>query len=355
MRVAACDPAAFVPLRSLVAGPFHDLGQLSSIERFMRTVVLHDEIVMEIEPTWYDPENDVEFTEEEKAAGGRIVMTAIGPSVSGYDFFTDSTGPQRPMPEIELSPALLDAASQHAQACEGNVYFGAAVRYIKRLIAIVEGGGSVLLSGDFGKQVITAAERYPEDLFIQLDLDWQNFAQEIKQNGLNLLVPPVLGIVLTRCARRDAIPAVTRDLRDEWSVARGRVWALLDALRTCRTLGEALEIRREISEASLLFSPNPTEMDTRPVRVFWEIVAAALAGGATGQLSGGRPVIGAATNVVGQLARSLPALGHEFGRAIFGRGAFDLARRVRRAAAQVEFDALPRLLGDAENRKLGLK
>jgi len=37
-----------------------------------------------------------------------------------------------------------------------------------------------------------------------------------------------------------------------------------------------------------------------------------------------------------------------------GGGAFKLAWPVRRAAADVELDALPRLLGDAENRKLGL-
>jgi hypothetical protein len=355
VRVAICDSDAFYPLRNLVAGPFYDLKTLSAIERFVRTVVLHDEIVMEIAPLWYDPENDSEFTEEEKQAGGRVVITAFGPVLDGYDFFTDYTGPARPVPEIELSPALLAAASKYANAGEGNVYFNAAIEFLKRLLEVVEKGGSVLLCGDFGQQVVSAAERYPEDLFRQLDSDWQDFAREVEHHGLDLLVPPVLGIVLTRCARRDAIPTVIRDLRDEWGGARQKVWQLLDSLRASRTLNEALEIRRELSEASRLFSPKPAETHTRPGRVLWEILSAAGAGAATGKLAGGSPLIGAATGVIGQAARSLPTFALDFGRAVFGRGAFDLARRVRGAATDVEFDALPRLLSEGENRKLGFR
>jgi hypothetical protein len=351
-RVAACDPDAFYPLRSLVAGPFHDLDDLAAIERLVRTVVLHDEIVMEITPLWYTEENDPEFTDDEIQAGGRTVITGFGPVLTGYDFFTDYTGHARPVPDVELSPALLEAAARHANAGVGNVFFEAAVEHLKRLLGIVRGGGSLLLCDEFGQQVLTAATRYPESLFQHLDQDWRLFALEVERDGLDLLVPPVLGIILTRCARRDAIPGVIRDLRDEWRGARKSVWNLLDALRASHTLSEALEIQRELSEASRLFSPNSTEVDTRPIRVLWEVLAAAAAGGATGLLSGGSPSIGAATNVVGQLARALPGYAHEFGSAIFGRGAFDLARRVRRESAQVELGALDRLLTSAETPRL---
>jgi len=352
VRVAACDPDAFYPLRSLVAGPFDNLDELLAIERLVRTVVLHDDIVMELTPEPYEPEADVEFTEEEKQAGGRAVITAIGPVLTGYDFFTERSGPQ-PVPEIELSPALLQVASRFANASEGNVYFKAHVDFLKRVLGIVERGGSVQLCSDFGQEAIATTRRYPEELFRQLDTDWQDYARQAQQDGLGLLIPPVLGIVLTRCARRDAIPTVIRELRDEWSSARGKVWGLLDALRRCRTLGEASEIRKEITEASKLFSPNVSEVDTKPVRVFWEILTAAAAGAGTAQLSGGNPLIGAATNTIAQVARSLPAFAREFGSTLFGRGAFDLARRVRRGIVQVEFDALPRLLSDAERLKLG--
>lgn len=353
MRIAACDPDAFYPLRSLVAGPFDNLEELSAIERFVRTVVLHDEIIMEFTPWPYQPELDEGFTEEEKEAGGRSVITGVGPVLTGYDFFTERTGPQS-VPEIELSPALIDAAARFANAGEGNVYFKAHVDYLKRLLGVVVDGGSILICSGFGQQVVTTAQQYPTDLFQELDRDWQRYAEEIAHEGLGLLVPPVLGIVLTRCARRDAIPTVIRDLRDEWAPARRRVWDLLDCLRASRTLGEALRIREELSAASRLFSPVATDADTHPIRVFWELLTAAVAGATIAELSGGNPSVGAATNTVGQIARTLPALAREFGPAIFGRGAFDLARKIRRGTAQVEFGALSRLLSDTERQKLGL-
>ena len=55
MSTAVCDPKAFYPLRSLVAGPLVDLNELPDIERFVRAVVLHDEISMEMDPWPYDP------------------------------------------------------------------------------------------------------------------------------------------------------------------------------------------------------------------------------------------------------------------------------------------------------------
>ena len=126
MRVAACDPSAFYPLRSLVAGPFRNLDDLPAIERFIRTVVLRDEIVMEVAPLPYDPENDAGFTEDEGASGGRLVITAFGPVLDGYDFFSSRYGPEKPTPKIELAPDLVLEASRYANAGEGNVYFEAA-------------------------------------------------------------------------------------------------------------------------------------------------------------------------------------------------------------------------------------
>jgi len=354
MSIAACDPDAFHPLRALVSGPFVTLDELTAIERFIRTVVLHDEIFMELTPWPYQPEVDFEFTEEEKQRGGRMVITAIGPVLTGYDFFTDLRGPQ-PVPEIELSAALVEIASQHANAGEGNVYFKSHIEYLKRMLGVVERGGSALLCGEFGQQALTAALRYPELLFQQLDEEWQRYARRITEDGLGLRIPPVLGIVLTRCGRRDAIPAVIRDLRDEWYGTRKKVWDLLDALRVCRKLEEALEIQNELAEASRLFSPERTELDTDPIRVLWEILASGVAGASVAALSGGKPAIGAVAGTLTQAARNLPAFTHKFGAMLFGRGAFDLARRVRREVSKIELDALPRLLTKAERKRLGFR
>jgi hypothetical protein len=218
MSIAACDPEAFYPLRSLVKGPFENLDDLPAIERFVRTVVLHDEIYMEGGLLAFDPEAEVELSEEEKQAGGRSVIVALRPTLDGYDFFTDTTGPPLPVPEVELSQALIETAAQSSNAGEGNVYFKAHVDYLKRLIGLVEQGGSLLLCDEFGQEVLETAQRYPEGLFRQLDHDWQNYAQQVQQDGSRFLVPPVLGIVLTRAARREAIPTVIRDLREEWRV-----------------------------------------------------------------------------------------------------------------------------------------
>jgi hypothetical protein len=353
MSIAVCDPDAFYPLRSLVKGPFDNIEDLPAIERFVRTVVLHDELVMEADPLSYDPEADEEFSEEEKRAGGRSIIVAFLPVLNGYDFFSDPLAKQ-PVPDIQLSPALLEIAATFANAGEGNVYFRAHVEHLKRLLGVVEQGGSVLLSSEYGQGIVDTAQRFPEDLFRQLDGDWQRYAREAEQDGLDFLVPPVLAIILTRCARRDAIPNVIRDLRDEWADARRKVWGLLDNLRRSRTLREGLEIRKELSEAARLFSPDVKEGYTQPIRVLWEVLAAAGAGAVTAQLSGGKPALGATTGAVAQVARSLPIL-HEFGPALFGRGALDLARRVRKELGRVDLGALPALLSDAERRNLGLR
>ena len=355
VKIAICDTEAFYPLLDLVRGPFTKLERLPAIERFVRTVVLHDEIEMQITPDPYDPEVDFPFTEEERKAGGRLVITGMAPMLTDFAFF----GERRqlaPTPDFDLSPSLIEIASRFANAGPagpGNVYFKAHVDFLQRVLSLIKrGGGSVLLCGDFGQQVTETAQQYPESLFSKLDEDWQSFAKQIQAERLGLQVPPVLGIVLTRCSRRDAIPTVIKDLRDEWSDARRKVWLLIDALSSCRTVGEAREISRELSDASLLFSPNKNEIDSRPVRMLWELIASIGAGAFTAKISGADPVLGVAIGGVTQAARVAPGFLHEFGRTVFGRGAFDLANKVRKETAKVEFDALPQLLSDAEIRSL---
>lgn len=78
MRVAICDAEAFYPLRDLVAGPFNDLSDLLEVERFIRTVVLHDEITMVLEPMPHNPEEEEEEpTVEELRDGGRLVIVCV--------------------------------------------------------------------------------------------------------------------------------------------------------------------------------------------------------------------------------------------------------------------------------------
>jgi hypothetical protein len=349
VHTAMCDPEAFYPLRSLVSGPLETLDELPEIERFIRTVVLHDEMVMELTPSAYDPETDFEFTKEERLAGGRNVIVAMGPTLKGYDFFEPDRNLQ--VPEIELSPALVQVASKYANATEGNVYFEAHIEHMKRVFGNVERGGSVLMCSKFGQEAIATTTKYPEQLFQYLDEEWRKFARAAQEDGLGLLVPPILGIVLRRCSSRQEIPSIIQEIRDEWAAPRRKVWACISALRFSENVKEAETIRRELSEASRLFAPSEIKPGSPPIRIFWEIVAATVAGAAIGQFDKGTPVVGALT---GAILRSMPELGREFGRTLFGRGAFDLANTIRREAGRVEYNELSRLLTTEEKRRLGL-
>ncbi len=355
MSRAVCDPEAFYPLRSLVVGPLTNLGELDKVERLVRTVVLHDEISMELEPSPYDQEADMEFTEEEKRAGGRNVILAFGPMLTDYDFFTEKiSGKKLETPEIVLSPTLIDIAEKHSNAAGENVYYKAHIDYLKRIVSIIRKGGSALLAGDFGSDAIDASSKYPEKLFENLDKDWQHFAREANDGKLGFMIPPVISIILSRCARRDAIPTIIKDLRDEWVDARAKMWALLNGLKTVQSIAEMRKIRKELSTVTRLMSPSHDGLDTRPARVLWDLVVGSGSGMAVAQLSGIDPVVGGITGAITSATRSVPTLLNELGPALFGRGAFDLAKRVRRQLLKVEYDALTRILSDAEKRNLGL-
>lgn len=356
MSKVVCDPEAFYPLRNLVAGPLTDLRELADVERFVRAVVLHDEISMELEPCPYDSCSELEFTEEEQGNGMRNVIVALGPVLTGYDFFTKKRGIDKPTTQDKtLSPSLMSVAREFSNADEGNVYYRTHVNYLERIVSIIREGGSALLNGEFGNAAFEASSAYPETFFENLDRDWQQFARDAEAGELGLVIPPVLSIVLTRCARRDAIPTILKDLRDEWANARAKVWTLLSQLKTVKTISQKKDIQQELQEASRLMAIGQHEIDTKPVRVLWDLVAGSVAGAATAMLSGGNPAIGAAVGVLGMASRSVAPLVSELGPALFGRGAFDLARRVRRDVMYAEHDSLARLLTDVEKSKLGLR
>lgn len=355
MSIAVCDPVAFYPLRSLVSGPLTDLGELTEVERFVRTVVLHDEISMESEPFSYDPDSDYEVPDEAWHDGMRNVIVAVGPVLTGYDFFTSPRiGGKPETPEIALSPSLIAEARKFANAEEGNVYYEAHIEYLQRVVNLLQNGGSALVAGKFGSAAIGASTRFPAELFQNLDQGWQQFAKEVDAGELGFMVPPVLSIVLSRCARRDAIPTVIKDLRDEWATPRRKVWGQVNRLKDVHTIAETIEIRRELEEASRLLSPTQHEIDTRPVRVLWDLVAGGLAGAAIAHISGGHPAVGAAVGALGKASGSAASYIYEMGPALFGRGAFDFARRVRQETRRVEPGALARLLTDTEKDRLGL-
>jgi hypothetical protein len=373
--IGAFDAPAFHCIENLVCGPLKNLNDLVAAEAFIRLAVLHDEIHLHNLP-------GPRFRTPQCAD----ILQTIDPNyrdVSLYDYYGTALGRTRP----PLSPSLMNYAVEWSDGIRANIFrhlddmdaplddadipfwtgldprtpyaledadkmpaFCAGM--VQELMWTIRDGGSALLETTFGAGLLKVAENRPEALFSSLDQSWSSYAQQIERDGLGFLVPPMLAIVLTRCARREAIPVVIRDLRLEWAEARRKVWALLEALRICRTLKEAIEIRSELASASELMSQQETELDTRPVRILWEIVASSAAGAAIAGLSGARPAIGAAAGAATQAARNIPSFTHEFGRMLFGRGAFDLARRIRRELSKVELEALPGLLSGPEKEAL---
>ena len=120
----------------------------------------------------------------------------------------------------------------------------------------------------------------------------------------------------------------------------------IDALNDARTLKEVEDLVRELEEASELFSRRQTEYDTQPMRVFWNIAAATGAAVSTG--------VPAGAAVVGAGARSLPKMLQDIGPALFGRGAFDLAKRVRREVSKIDPNVLKRFLSASEQKSFGM-
>lgn len=348
-KTAVCDAEAFYPLRSLVEGPFTTLDDLGHIERFVRSVILHDRTKMELAPMPYDEESEF----ERRKSGERMVIVAFGPALDGYSFFDRERLPDRP--DIPLNPDLLSVAEQFAQASGTNVFYEAHVQMLQRVIGAVHAGGSALLCSEFAQKSLAIVEQYPNGLFNKLDQDWQNFATEAQRDGLGLRVPPFLGLVLSRCAKREAIPLVISDLREEFGSARRKMWRTLDQLREARTVAEARELKRELESAKQLFVPEKTELETRPLRVLWEMLAGSASGALVAAITGGNPSVGAAAGAAIQAAaKSLPSMIQDIGPALFSRGAFDLANKVRSELSYVELDPLKRILSQTERAKMKL-
>jgi len=354
MSVALCNPDAFYPLRTLVDGPLTDPADLPKIERFVRSLVLHDEMKMIMEPS-PDMDEEHEWMPEEIAAGGRIVLVGVGPAIAEYEgrnlleYLPEDETPRN----IDISNELLQLAETHARRGDGPC-FDAHLNVIRVLVHTVETGGSIVCENSFADDVITVASEIPENLLTQLDAEWAEMVRSISNGDIGLVVPPFLAILLNRCARRDAILDVLQDMKNEFSASRERLWSLIRALRGAGTIAEANEIRRDLQRAAELMNPNREWPPLCPVRALWKIGTAAVAGAVVGAM-GGSPFVGAAAAVVNQAANVIGNVVLEF-RVLFRRGAFDLARRLNRDLREIPRmpELLRPILTQEEQSKLGL-
>ncbi len=357
MSKAVFDQEAFYPFRALIHGGVTGAEQLRQIERFLRAIVLHDEMSMVGEPMTRIAGDDDEWTEEEVRAGGRNVIVGFAPILDGYKGVLNN---ERRITDEAVDPStrLSELAREFSGAGPEDPYYRAHLGYLRVLTGVLKDGGSVVCEGVVGKEAFEERANPPDVVFETLDRGWAEYAHSAR-DGFGFVLPPVLAIALTRAARRENLLGIIRDLRDEWSEPRRRLWELIAAARNAPTMREAHDAQRELAEAQRLFDPTQREPSFAPIRLIWDVFATGVATAATTGMAGVPPAAALAAGVVaagGIAIQKVTQEAPEAGRYWLRQGAFDLARRVRQELLQVE--AIPVLLArhlrDDEKRQLGL-
>ena len=113
-HIAVFDPEAFYPFRNLVEGQLTDWNDLEAIERFIRAIVLHDEMCMVLSPTPYDPIAEKELKRDYPYQRNRIV--ALGPIVNNYEGLISEQRDLKPTTFPDPSSTLCNVASEYSNA-----------------------------------------------------------------------------------------------------------------------------------------------------------------------------------------------------------------------------------------------
>jgi hypothetical protein len=378
MSLAFCDPDAFYPLRDLVKGPFRDLSQLQDVERMVRAVLLHDNLYMEPAPIVYDEEAEAEARREHiqtftvrtkhpthipsselRVTGIEIpprhVILGLAPHTGDYLVFNNNIKiPGDALARLTLKKELIDHAAKHSNAGPGNIYYENHLNFLKQMMYVELSGGSAVVSSDFGVGGITIAQRFPAELFSTLNTEWQTYAKAINERGIGFLVPPFLGIVLKRCRNREEIPLRLKELRDEWAESRQKLWSIIKAYQNSKTSVEMAELERELTAATKYFAPSAeVDFNSRAIRIVWEILAGGIIGAATGTATGST-LVGAVSGMITADGKYISENLREVGNCLLGRGALDLANKVRLDVKEFDLQGLSRILSDSEKQNLGI-
>jgi hypothetical protein len=380
-RTAVFDIGGHHGLSVLIDGPIRKLEDLNAIEEALRAIVLHDEAIFlpvpvaasdvpikgqgTLDPAARDrrtpirtpmtcvevSSTSVTFELKENLPPGEWSCTAISLDEM-YGLFTPRSRLDV-APDVQLTDALQELVENWSNAKLGSPNYEVHLNFLKTIFWVVQNGGSAVCKLSFARAAIDTASSFPDRLFRDLDRDWKEFGERIQNAELGPAIPPVMAIVLSRSASRDKIPTIVRDLRDEWATARSKVWSLMDQLKTARTVSQARDNLRELAEASKYFSKFRQESSTHPLQILWELFVGGVGGAFIGSLAGHSPEISAATGVVGQAIRTVQKDAN-VGSILFGRGAFDLARRVRREVDRIDFEGIRSILNDSERKVLGM-
>jgi hypothetical protein len=368
----------FHAIQTLVRGPIKNSEDLIAIEEALRALVLHDDAIfvpMPMAANEFSGKGGKTAKPRRPPRTGRISRSATiatsSPKVLALKFtksmplgkwaitsvspadllglFTSALD-QRTPPKIALSEPLQKLAATYSKAQSGNPNYEIHLEFLRLIFWTVQNGGSAVCKTDFARAAIDKASEFPELLFKRLDADWREFGHSIDNADIGPWIPPVTAIVASRSANREKIPAIIRDLRDEWATARMKVWGLVDELKSTRRVSQAEAVLRELNEASKYFSVFQQDNSTRPLQILWEFFLAGFGGAAIGRLAGS-PAVGTVTALVGQTIRTVQRSA-DFASILLGRGAFDLARRVRRETTRIDLGALDAMLSKSEKKAL---
>jgi hypothetical protein len=374
------DMGGFHAVETLVRGPIMKSEDLIAIEEALRALVLHDDAIfvpMPIAANEFSGKSNKTAKPSRPPRIGRISRSAIvatsSPKVLTLKFaksmppgkwaitsvspadllglFTSALDQPDP-PKIVLSEQLQKLAATYSNAQSGHPNYAIHLEFLRLIFWTVQNGGSAVCKTKFARAAIDKASEFPELLFKRLDADWREFGLSIDNADIGPWIPPVTAIVASRSANREKIPAIIRDLRDEWAMARAKVWGLVDELKSARGVSQAEAVLRELTEASKYFSMFQQDSSTRPLQILWEFFLAGFGGAAIGSLAGS-PAAGTVTALVGQTIRTVQKSA-DLASILLGRGAFDLARRVRRETARIDLGALHAMLTKSEKKALNL-
>jgi hypothetical protein len=336
LSVALFDSVTFHAFRRFIEGPIRGVEDLQIAERLVRAIVLHDEAILE-EPPLQRPDGPDEESEELARLNGGLVITAFSAHIEPR---FDGLLLSHAAPHVELAgpaPWMHERARACSGAGPGDAFYNSHLSYCRTVAGVLDRDGSVVYESGYA-ELDGVGTPSAADVLPGLDAQWRDLIRSVER-GVGLDLPPLLAVVMSRAQHRDAIVGVIRDLRDEWASPRRKVWELLRVMRH-GSLKERAAASRELEAASALFNPTGPTTTIPVVRAIWEVFSGA-AFSIAGSLTGGADPVTAASGGLGVFLKdALSAMHREdwslVADQLFRRGAFDLARRVRVALADVE-------------------
>jgi hypothetical protein len=92
--------------------------------------------------------------------------------------------------------------------------------------------------------------KWPMHLFESLGRQFGEESRLIRGLGLGVTLPPVTALVLSRAKKRDDIPDVLFELRDEYKTSRDTLWEMLDKMWHTKTFLQQTKILRTLTDAA---------------------------------------------------------------------------------------------------------